>query len=256
MSDVVADRPDDEDEVVSLLLDQDDVDWNSVLRELVREHGLDPWDVDISVVSNKFLDVIDDMREENMRISGKMVRAASFFLKLKSDKLLEEDLQSLDTMMMEPDELYDDLEEPEEPAPLQDVNPALVPKTPQPRKRKVSVQDLANALESALEKEQRNYLRRVESSGETRDEAEDVNAPDEQRDIEAIINDVYETVKSYLTKAKQLTFNALLASETKEEKVDTLIPLLHLDNQGEIHLHQEEPFEDIHVREKTRGLDE
>lgn len=235
------------DEVIDLLLEQDDVDWNSVLRGLVRDENMDPWDVDLDVIANRFLSIISDMQEMDFRLSGKMVLATAFFLKLKSDRLLDEDLHALDTMMMEPEELYEDLEEPVEPDPFEDADPELIPHTPQPRKRKVSVHDLASALEDALEKEQRNYLRRVEASSDGEPESPDVDAPEEQQDIETIINNVYDTITSYFQRVKQLTFSHLVSEETKEEKVNTFIPLLHLDNQGRVKLRQDEPFDEIQV---------
>jgi chromatin segregation and condensation protein Rec8/ScpA/Scc1 (kleisin family) len=176
-----------------------------------------------------------------------MILATAFFVKVKSDKLMDEDIEALDTMMMEPGELYDELEEPEEPAPFQDAEPELVPHTPQPRKRKVSVQDLASALESALEQEQRNYMKRVKNRREQEAEAPEVDAPEEQRSIEAIIDDVYTTIKSYFKKVREVTFDNLVSEETREEKVQTFIPLLHLDNQGKVILHQDEAFDDIKV---------
>jgi len=144
-----------------------------------------------------------------------------------------------------------DLEEPEEPDPFADAEPELVPHTPQPRKRKVSVQDLANALESALEKEQKNYIRDVKqtTTADIEDEEADVDAPDETRSIESIIDDVYDQITSYFTKMKRVTFSHLVTEETKEEKVETFIPLLHLDNQGKVILHQDTPFDDIHVEQ-------
>ncbi len=240
------------DEVIDYLMEQDDVNWNSVIRTLVRDEGMDPWDVDVETVASKFLGIIEEMKDLDFRLSGKMVLATAFFVKVKSDKLMEEDIEALDTMMMEPDELYDELEEPEEPAPFQDVEPELVPHTPQPRKRKVSVQDLASALESALEQEQRNYMKRVKQRKQTEAEAPEVDAPEEQQSIEEIIDDVYTTIKSYFKKVKEVTFDSLVTEETKEEKVQTFIPLLHLDNQGKVILHQDEAFDDIKVVEDDR----
>lgn len=236
------------DDVIDRLLEQDDVDWNSVIRMLVREEGMDPWDIDVDVVSSKFLEIIEEMKDLDFRLSGKMVLATAFFLKLKSDKLMEEDIEALDTMMMEPGELYEDLEEPEEPEPFQDVQPELIPHTPQPRKRKVSVQDLASSLEKALEKEQRNYVRRVQQ--DTRgDEEPEVDAPEEQQSIEEIIDSVYQKITAYFQSFKAVTFNKLVNDESREEKVETFIPLLHLDNQGKVILHQEKAFDDIQVYE-------
>ena len=55
-------------------------------------------------------------------------------------------------------------------------------------------------------------------------------------------------IKKYVGKGnKRLTFNHLIPSESKEDKVYTFIPLLHLTNQRKINLHQQKHFEDIEV---------
>ena len=45
----------------------------------------------------------------------------------------------------------------------------------------------------------------------------------------------------------KLTFKALLESDRREDKILTLLPLLHLDTDGKISLFQEEHFGDIFV---------
>ncbi|MBT4417174.1 segregation/condensation protein A, partial [archaeon] len=45
----------------------------------------------------------------------------------------------------------------------------------------------------------------------------------------------------------EVYFSHLLKSNSKEDKVLTLLPLLHLDTQAKIELEQNTPFEDIKV---------
>ena len=49
------------------------------------------------------------------------------------------------------------------------------------------------------------------------------------------------------TLKEKLTFTKLLPSESKEDKVHTFIPLLHLAQQNKIELVQETPFGEIEV---------
>ena len=57
-----------------------------------------------------------------------------------------------------------------------------------------------------------------------------------------------EGILSLFSVRKRLTFKELLPSESKQDKVYTFIPLLHLSNQQKVDLEQAEPFGDIHVK--------
>ena len=51
---------------------------------------------------------------------------------------------------------------------------------------------------------------------------------------------------------KDLTFTKLIPSETKEDKVFTFIPLLHLSNRRSIDMHQNKPFGEIEIYLKSK----
>src|SRR3989344_1857421 len=142
------------DRIFSLLTQQDEITWQTILYDLVRKEGMDPWDVDISLIARRYIELIRKLKEHDFRLSGKVLLAAAILLKLKSSKLVDEDITELDRLIRGEEEgTSDDLlfEEPgayrrEE---LGDIS--LMPRTPQPRKRKVSIFDLVKALEKALE---------------------------------------------------------------------------------------------------------
>ena len=54
------------------------------------------------------------------------------------------------------------------------------------------------------------------------------------------------------TLKEKLTFTKLLPSESREDKVHTFIPLLHLAQQNKIELVQETPFGEIEVLLKKK----
>ena len=57
-----------------------------------------------------------------------------------------------------------------------------------------------------------------------------------------------EIMEHFLTQKEIiLTFQKLLKAGTKEEKVYTFIPLLHLSNTGRVNLHQDEHLGEIHI---------
>ena len=134
------------------------------------------------------------------------------------------------------DELSDEFEDQREV--LKNVD--LIPRTPQARKRKVSIYDLVDALQKAMDLKKRRVLRDVPEM--------EMKIPDKKADISDMIQGVYGKIKSFFAKSnKKLTFSQLIPSESKEDKVFTFIPLLHLTNQRKVDLKQHIQFGDIEV---------
>ena len=235
-----------QDRIFSILFQEDELTWQNIIYDLVRQEGMDPWDIDVSQIAQKFLDMLKKLREMDFRISGKVVLAAALLLKIKSNRLIEEDIGALDNLMNsvdEPESLLDEL-------PLDDSGeaagreaaPALSPRTPQPRKRKVSVDDLIKALEKALEVEVRRPPVYVQPKAR-------VHVPAKAFDVGEMINDVYVKVQGHYSGSEPqvLTFSQLVPSDSKDDKVFTFIPLLHLENQRKVDMDQKVHFGEINI---------
>jgi chromatin segregation and condensation protein Rec8/ScpA/Scc1 (kleisin family) len=124
--------------------------------------------------------------------------------------------------------------------------PNIFPKTPQPRQRKVSVYDLVNALEKALEVEFNR--KRFHINGKKTE----ISIPEKKFDIGKAMVDVYNKIEKHYsakkTRDKTLTFDDLVFSKSKKDKVLTFVPLLHLDTQRKVDLEQEKHFDTIAVK--------
>ena len=98
---------------------------------------MDPWDIDVSLLTQKYIGMLRTLKEHDFRVSGKVVLAAAILLKLKSHKLVGEDLTELDRLLIGVEEGMDELgfEEAAQIEKLTEI-PTLIPRTPQPRKRK------------------------------------------------------------------------------------------------------------------------
>lgn len=220
----------------------DEITWQSIIYELVKNEQMDPWDIDVSILTQKYIDMLRTLKEHDFRVSGKVLLAAAILLKIKSTKLVGEDLSELDRLLIGVEEGIEELgfDETGEIPKLGEI-PTLIPRTPQPRKRKVSIFDLVEALERALEVKKRRLLNSIPPLN--------LEAPKKKRDITQIIREVYGRIKSFFISAlkDKLTFSKLLPSESKEDKVYTFIPLLHLAQQNKIELVQDIPFGEIQV---------
>jgi chromatin segregation and condensation protein Rec8/ScpA/Scc1 (kleisin family) len=179
--------------------------------------------------------------------SGKVVLAAALLLKIKSTRLLSEDMDHFDNLISGKSEdlLYEEnggeLGEREK---IDITGIGLIPRTPQPRKRKVSIYDLVDALRLALDTDRRRLMRIRPI---------EMKMPEKSVDISALMKMMYAKINEFFVNGKEakLTFTDLVPSQEKRDKIMTFIPLLHLNNQRKIDMIQDIPFGEIEVRLNT-----
>ncbi|HLD43168.1 MAG TPA: segregation/condensation protein A [Candidatus Nanoarchaeia archaeon] len=230
--------------ILDLLTEKDEVTWQSMIYDLVRTEQMDPWDIDVSKLTKVYIETLKKLQQINFRITGKVVLAAALLLKIKSSRLVGRDIEELDRLFSqaeqeEEDFFYEDLVDAVGEKPKQ--KESLFFKTPQPRQRKVSVYDLIEALEQALEVKRRRVLNTIIPKL--------LDLPEKKRDITLIILELYAKIKElYSRKKGDLLFSELLPSNKKEDKVLTFVPLLHLTNERKVDLEQKEAFGEIFVK--------
>jgi len=241
--------------VFNLLFVEDELSWKDMIYALIEEQNMDPWDIDISLLSQKFLEMLKKLKELDFRVSGKMVLASAVLLKMKSDILKDEDIANFDNII---NGIEENMPLDEQGQTIYDSSgkPNIYPRTPQPRKRKVSIFDLVQALEKALEVENRRKKSKPNMKKIV------LKLPEKHFDLGKSMQTVYGKVethyKSKKNKDKTLTFHELVIGGSKQDKVLTFIPLLHLDNLRKIDMEQEKHFDEISVKlakPKTENTD-
>ena len=238
------------DQQLQFLFEKDDVTWKALLYNLVKSEQMNPWDIDLSHLSQRYIETLKQMKQMDFRISGKVLLAAAILLKLKSEHLLRHGVDELDRLLArtyEPEldngffsEFSNDLFQVAQK--IDNEHPPLIPRTPQQRQRKITIYDLAEALQQALEVNKRKLERQHPLIK--------ITIPQRKFDISQVIRDVYTRIKTYFhqNENQKLTFTHLLPKgATRQDKAYTFIPLLHLDNQRKINLLQQEHFSDINI---------
>lgn len=236
-----------EEKLVEIIVENDEITWKDIIYDLVKSDQMDPWDIDIAKLTKLFIDKLKNLKKFNFKVSGKAVLAAALLLKIKSNRLVGEDMDEFDRLLASKDineeEFYDELAaEMRDPSMIsEEEKVTLIPRTPQPRSRKVSVYDLMNALEKALEVKKRRLIKSMPEEG--------IEIPAMQKDISLSIKEVFKSIMDFfVTGGKKLTFRKLVENDhSKEERIGKFQPLLHLDYQRKIELHQEKPFADIDI---------
>jgi segregation and condensation protein A len=244
-----------QDKIYDLLVKSDDIEWQTIIYELVKTEQMNPWDIDVSELTKKYIEIVKHLKEANLKLSGKVLLASAILLKMKSNQFLSVDIAALDALLREPEqEMYDEYEDLGEMGVydmeaarrrIKEGNFGLIPKTPQPRQRKVSIFDLVNALEKAMEVRKRRVLRTIPNFERK------LELPRKGIEIGKLIKEIYLRIGMFFKQNKQtkLTFEQLSNNtQDKKEKVMTFIPLLHLANQRRIDLEQREAFGEIEIR--------
>jgi len=200
-----------------------------ILLQLVQMGKVDPWNIDIVDLTEKYIQRLREMKELDLRVSARAILAASILVRMKSEALLYEEEENGE-------------EEKEE-----RIRVEVEPLAPPLRRveRYYTFDDLIEALMDALEEAERRKPRKRK-----REEIEEeVFVVDDFRvDIEKHVNRLYEIVRRlYEETKKPIRFWDLVFDPTPKYIARTFLYLLFLANMGKVDLLQEEPFGEIFV---------
>ena len=255
--------------------DEDEVEPVEVLVQLARDGEIDPWDIDIVEVTDKFLDRLD---EADLRTSGRALFYASVLLRMKSDAMLAPDQPE------EPEPWEQPLGEDaplDGPDPFDSLEREMDRRLERKRARGMPqtldelVRDLRQEERDTWWKESREYDTSGSPEGFGRGTQElDYHAADEFRmddeptaaevtekthgeDIEAIIDEVYAAIREQYDNGRvEVLFREV--ERAGGTRVETFLGLLFLSHRGHVRLRQDELFGDLWIQDPSAvtGSDE
>ena len=236
-------------------------DWQAIIYDLIHTEQLDPWDIDIIVLTDKYFEKVLELEKEiadsdeleitDFYVSSKVLLAAALLLRIKSEFLLNRHIKSIDEILFGKKEdkkyILERIEIDEEDLPI------LIPKTPLPRARRVTLTELINALNNAINTESRRIKREV--SIKRAQKISEVDFPKFMKiDLKDRIKHLYARVLTSLKK-KQLNpekhmnkvgYSVLIGNE-RQENLAIFLPLLHLSDTQRLWLEQEKHLDEIWI---------
>lgn len=229
------------------LITGEELSWQTIIYDLVKTEQLDPWDIDIGILADRYVEIIQNLEEANFFLSSKVLLACSLLLRLKSEILINSYLQSLD------EALYGRKEEKKYELERLEIDenelPLLVPRTPMARHKKVTLTELMNALNKAIDTENRRIKREIKEK-QAQKSAITVLPKISHIPLKIRVKNVFEIVKGYIINSKNhMAFSSL--APNKEEKLASFIPILHLCNSGKLFVRQPIHFEEIYMALET-----
>lgn len=226
------------------LLFNRELGWQEIIYDLINTEQLDPWDIDIIVLSEKYLEKISTIEEADFFVSSKVLLAASLLLRIKSEILLNQYIKSIDEILFgKKEQSKYSLERIE----LDENIPELIPRSPLPRFRKVTLQELMDSLNKAIITENRRIRKEIITRNTLRETA--FSLPKRKFSIKDKIIEVYKNLTDKFKNDKEknkISYNEFV-NNSKEEKIISFLPLLYLEEQKKVWLEQEKPFEEIYI---------
>lgn len=225
-----------------------DPSWQNIIYELIASEQLDPWDIDISLLCKGYFEKIQQMQEQNFFISSKILLAASLILRIKSEVLLNKYIKDIDAILFgkseEEKKIFERITIDESELPF------LTPKSPLPRFKKVTLDELMAALDNAIKTESRRINKEIEKK--QRERLAYVDIPKFKRvNIKERIREIYARILTAFKhpehKSKMKISYSHLTGNSKEEKISCFLPLLHLSNMSRLWLEQESHFNEIWI---------
>jgi len=231
---------------VYAIIDKEDPSWQTLIYDLINSEQLDPWNVDITILCKKYLQKIEELQKENFFVSSKVLLAASLLLRIKSEILLNKYIREIDNVLFNKEEKIDKIIEKIEIN--EDEIPILSPKTPMPRFKKVTLQELINALDVAIKTEGRRIQKEIEKKQAERLSYVDipkfrrVNIKDRIRQFYAKILSAFKGKRGEI----KIPYSHFTGN-SKEEKLACFLPMLHLSNTNRLWLEQSGHYEEIWI---------
>ena len=122
--------------------------------------------------------------------------------------------------------------------------PILSPRTPMARHKKVTLKELIKALDHAINTENRRIRKEIKHR-QAKKHILTVMPKDNFVPLKVRIKSIFGIIKNRLKDNDHMKFHHM--AESREEKLASFVPILHLSNNGKIFLRQQKHFGHIHM---------
>jgi segregation and condensation protein A len=207
-----------------------------ILVNLAKNGEIDPWNIDIVELTDKFLKHVEELEKMDLRVSGRTLLYAAILLRMKSNALVEADEPAGEIMDYEPDNF--------------EISDYPIPAMPLRRSsnRPVTLEELLSELKKAEAIEKRRLDRVKNKTEERRTTIEEVLSIAHEEDIESRVGKMRNLLNELFEKQKYIKFSDLSSPLDRTGMVMAYLAILFLATKKEIWLEQEELFGELFIR--------
>lgn len=210
-------------------------DWKSILLDLVKSTKMDPWNIDLCELADKYLRKINSLKGTDLRLPANAILASAILLRFKARILKLTDI----------DDEFDRAEQAEREHQLIDNELPELTVIRKVREGKVTLDELVESMEKLLEQ---SKTKRSLQLGKDKDaDGLEFRLPLIGAGFEEAMDDVYELVKKSADSSGLVLFSQLANGKDALGTVNLFIPILLLAHGGKVNVWQEEFFGEVFV---------
>ncbi len=203
--------------------------WKTILISLVTSEKMDPWNIDVAELAEKYLKKVNELEHNNLRVPANAILACTILVKTKSKYLK---LSSVDE-----EEEKEQITDEQKQMMLEELPDLMCNRSF--REGRISLDELVESIEGIINK---TTPKRVASRVVPKME---LNF--DTTSIEDKMGDVLNSIKKRVDSQGVVRFKDLCEDELNSI-VDTFLPVLFLMNGGKIIAYQENFFGDIFIQ--------
>jgi segregation and condensation protein A len=204
--------------------------WKTILIDLVKSNKMNPWDIDVAILTQKYLDKINRLETSNLKVPANAILACAILVKTKSKQLklssVEEEDEEL-ALSDEQKELF-----------LEEIPDLMASRSF--REGKISLDELVNSIEGIIQQTtpQKRNMREIPK----------MELDFDTTSIEDKLGDVLDLIKGKVDSQGLVMFNDLVEDTENNSLINVFLPVLFLMNSGKVLAYQEDFFGDIFVK--------
>lgn len=244
----------------------EELDGIEVLVQMAKQGKIDPWNIDIADIADKYMLHIAESKSNNLRVTGRALFFLAVLLKLKSNILVGLDSTEFIPSApvdengfagddgnegFDPDDIYNQYYYPDNVIPIEDIIQRRT-SVKLNRNRIVTLKDLIRQLEfyeqldkkqqiqNRIERAQRRHVRSYKNMS-----ADDIINMAHEEYIESSIKILHENLIKIFEKEEKVELNTLTLLGL--DKISAYMALLFLTVDTDFDLEQEEFYSDLYV---------
>jgi len=212
-------------EQIYALILNDELGWEHLITTIVREENMNPLNIDLITIVDRFVDYTVKMRTLDFRFSGKFVYTAAILLKMKSDALMDKVLEK---------EIKHNETEKSSYIRAMPAEISIFPKLTVSRTKPRTITELLSIIREMMSLQRRQKI--------------NFKLQPKEIKIEERMLTLMKKLSSLFKRAESISFSSLLEERSRKEVVYTFLPLVLLASQRKVDLIQNEPFSEIFIR--------
>ena len=210
--------------------------WKTILVDLVKSAKMNPWDINVSELTGKYLEKINQLEHNSLRVPANAILACAILVKTKS--------KYLKLSSVEEEEDKTELTDGQRELFLEELPDLIANRSL--REGRISLDELVDSIEGIIQqtdskKGVARNIPRMELDFDT-------------TSIEERLEEVFDLIKNKADSQGIVLFDDLVTNKENDSIIDTFLPVLFLMNSGKVLAYQDEFFGSIFVKLLTDSL--